>query len=290
LPSASPSLPSPPPPVPERLVGLWRRHFLQFTDGSIDRTTRVFWGQTKSLYVDIRIPLTRPKTIGRQSLMEFSVSELRLLAEQKGFAGHIVFRGEQCSWIRHIDYRPPTGRPDEARLRINGDTLYEDGDPTAVLGKTYQEVYYRESRADAVCVALKRNGAAQTHVDQARPRDAILILLNDWFLYAQSREDDLPPAETLRELVDRDIADRNKIHAYLDCEFSIGRIAAPNGPWKISLSTLPFRESHAVLRASRALNDGTTLQFCSRETKETTSWEIVESNISSAALAAMFDV
>ena len=57
------------PDVPEWLVGLWRRESIRFTDGTIDRTTRVFWGQTRSLCVDIRAPLARPEAMGRRSLL-----------------------------------------------------------------------------------------------------------------------------------------------------------------------------------------------------------------------------
>ena len=59
------------PPVPDRptapawLVGLWQRHEMLLPDGTADRTTRVFWGQTRSLYVDLRVPADRPTGEGR---------------------------------------------------------------------------------------------------------------------------------------------------------------------------------------------------------------------------------
>src|SRR5688572_2148781 len=100
------------PPVPDRLtapawlVGLWQRREMLLPDGSADRTTRVFWGQTRSLYVDIRVPANRPSGEGRRSLADYTPGEFRQLAEQKGFAGHIDVADSLCRWTRTIDYRP----------------------------------------------------------------------------------------------------------------------------------------------------------------------------------------
>jgi hypothetical protein len=276
------------PAVPDWLVGLWQRESLRFADGTTDRTTRVFWGQTSSLYVDIRVPADRPIGKDRKSLGEFTLCELRLMAEQKGFAGHITLNDGRCSWIRYMDYRPSTGRTDEGRLRLDGDILYEEGDPAAVLGKSYQEIYRRKSRAEDLCVALRRRAATSPESKRANERDAILILLDNWFLYALARQLELPPAETLGELVDQANGDREKIHGYLDCEYSLGQIRGLDRSWQVQLSTLPHREGAALFDLGHADGDDTTLVLTHANSKQASYWEIVESNISSDKLASMF--
>jgi hypothetical protein len=189
--SASPQL-SEQPPAPAWLTGLWQRREILLPDGTVDRTTRVFWGQTPSLYVDLRVPADRPPGAGRQSFADFSPDELLQLAAQKGFAGHIALDGSLCRWTRYLDYRPNNGRPDEGHLRLDGDRLYEEGDPTSVLGSAYRETYERIARGDRRSAALRAEGG----------REGVLVILDDHFLYARARQAPLPPAETLRELVE----------------------------------------------------------------------------------------
>ncbi|MGH6879816.1 MAG: hypothetical protein ACREFM_02765, partial [Hypericibacter sp.] len=229
--SASPfALSDDPPAAPEWLVGLWCRESIRFPDGSKDDTTRVCWGQTRRLYVDLRIPQDRPQAEGRRSFDDFSLTELHRLAEQKGFAGHITMADGLCSWVRYIDYRPDTGRSDAGRLRIEGDTLYEEGDPTSILASAYQEIYHRERHATRLCAALR---LVEHQPASATPdaTGAILIMIDDRFLFARPRQQSLPPAQTLRELVEAAGNDRALIHAYLDCEISLGGIAGSYRPW-----------------------------------------------------------
>src|SRR5919198_665992 len=112
-----------PPPAPEWLTGLWRRESIVYSDGTEDRSTGVLWGQTRSFYVDQRIPAGRPSARGRRCFDEFSHDELLLLADQMGFAGHIFLDGDLCTWIRSIDFQPNTGRADRGRLQLKGEVL-----------------------------------------------------------------------------------------------------------------------------------------------------------------------
>lgn len=271
-----------PPRAPDWLAGLWRRDAIVLPDGTEDRTTQVFWGQTHSLYVDLRIPTDRPQARGRRSFMEFDLDELRGLADQKGFAGHIVMDGEVCSWVRYIDYRPNTGRPDSGRLRLEGEILYEEGDPTSVLASAYREIYSRECRATRRSVALRRLSAA----GDAGHGDAVLVLIEDRFLFARDRAIALPAAETLRDLVVAAGEDRAKIYAYLDCEISLGGTEGGDA-WRVEASTLPFREGSPLLPRSavEATGDGAMLVMTGGDGVE--HWQIVESAIAPGELARL---
>lgn len=266
-----------PPRAPDWLAGLWRRDAIIFPDGTEDRTTRVFWGQTHSLYVDLRIPADRPQARGRRSFTDFTLDELFRLADQKGFAGHVVMDGDLCSWVRYIDYRPNTGRPDSGRLRLEGETLYEEGDPTSVLASAYREIYHRERQANRRSVALRR---------LSPDGDAVLVLIDDRFLFARGRSTELPAAETLRDLVLAAGEDRAKIHAYLDCEISSGGTEGGDA-WTIQSSTLPFREGRPLFPRSsvEAADEGGTLVVTGDDGAE--QWQIVESTMAPSELVQL---
>jgi hypothetical protein len=139
-----------PPPAPEWLTGIWRRESIVYSDGTEDRSTCVLWGQTRSRYVDLRIPADRPPARGRRSFDDFSEGELLLLAEQMGFAGHVVLKGDVCTWIRYIDYQPNTGRPDSGRLELNGDALHEREKRARFSAETITRSFIASTRRSGV--------------------------------------------------------------------------------------------------------------------------------------------
>ena len=200
-----------PPPAPEWLTGIWRRKSIVYSDGTEDRSTCVLWGQTRSRYVDLRIPADRPPARGRRSFDDFSEGELLLLAEQMGFAGHVVLKGDVCTWIRYIDFQPNTGRPDSGRLELNGDALHERGEASSVLGRDYHEIFHREHKAERCC-ALQSFAPTQGGVNEEGTARAVLILIDNHFLFAQARSEELPQGQSLRELVLAAGKDRSLIH------------------------------------------------------------------------------
>lgn len=283
------ALPDDPPAAPEWLVGLWCRESIRFPDGSKDETTRVHWGQSRRLYVDLRIPQDRPKTDGRQSFDDFSLTELQLLAEQKGFAGHVTMADGLCSWVRYIDYRPDTGRSDAGRLRIEGDTLYEEGDPNSILASAYQEIYHRERHATRLCAAMRLVEHQPVASGGLDATGAVLVMIDDRFLFARPRHQPLPPAQSLRELVEAAGNDRALIHAYLDCEISLGGLAGSYRPWIIAESTLPFREGTPLWGpcSARLSDDGR--QIVHESDRGRYLWRLVESTLPGEDLARLIN-
>ena len=275
-----------PPRAPDWLAGLWRREAIEFPDGTADRATRVLWGQTRTLYVDLRIPADRPSGRGRQSFEDFTDAELLRLADQKGFAGHILMNGDLCTWVRYIDYRPATGRPDSGRLRLEGETLYEEGDPTSVSASAYRETFRRERRADRRSVALRRILEVTEGKTAAASGDAVLLLIDNRFMFARGRAVELPMAETLRDLVLAAGADRAMIHAYLDCEISFGATDGGAGGM-VEASTLPFREGRHLLPRSRIEIADQPAMLTMTGDHGTTHWQIVESTMPRAELATL---
>jgi len=274
--------------APDWIAGLWRRDGILFPDGTADRSTRVLWGQTHTLYVDVRIPADRPRPRGRRSFDDYSLDELQQLSEQKGFAGHICLAGDVCSWIRYIDYRPSTGRPDSGRVWRDGDTLYEEGDPSSVLASAYRETYRRERTADRCAVALQSIDTDTDDPSRSDRAGAILVVIDDRFLFARPRSTKLPPAETLRELIVAAGENRELIYSYLDCEVSFGEIGQAGDGWTIACSTIPHREGRRLLARSAAAVGGPPDVLSLTNDAGTFRWRIVESTIGPAALVRLF--
>lgn len=240
------------PQAPDWLVGLWRRQSIELQDGTNDRTTRVFWGQTLNLFVDIRIPIGRPSRPGCLGFEDFTLEELTQLAEQRAFAGHVLVEDETCTWMRSIDYQPNTGRPDTGHLRLEGNLLHEEGGADTITAMDYHEIYRRDAGGVERRVALRLESSGGNLLGVRPPNDAILVVLDDHFMFARDRACQLEPAETMQELVQRADGDRATIEAYLDCEVSIGRIEPDDQAWRIELSTLPWREGERLFPQGQA--------------------------------------
>ncbi|MGF6177917.1 hypothetical protein ABIE33_006237, partial [Ensifer sp. 4252] len=272
-------------PVPEAAFGLWQRESIRFDDGSIDTTTRVFWAQTASHYIDIRIPAHRVD-VADADLGSLSVAELASLGEQKGFAGTTVSEGNRFSWHRSIDFRPGNGRPDTGIVKIEGDMLYEEGDPSGVLGVGYRETYRRRAHANDRRVALELMETTGEPIYVRPKTPTLLILLGDYFLFARGRSGQLPQAETLTELLVPSLNDAATLAKLLDCEISFGRIQSNKGFWIVELSTHPWRERHPLFELKGAEMAGGSLYLNHR--KGRTKWSVTDSNIELGCLARIF--
>lgn len=226
--------------VPLALCGLWRRVVLETPDAPPDSTTRVWWLQTPTLYVDLRVPAERKGVTSRTTLDAATNADLAALALQAGFAGQTWLDDALCRWRRDIDYQPPTGVPDEGRLRIDDGWIVEDG-----VHASYREVWQREDDSTGDWIARRwteRDGTTDARI-------CFLVAGGAWFLFARARSGPaLEQAPSLSELLARSAADRAARIALLDFEISLGRRDAGTAPrtWRIDVSTLPHREGEAL--------------------------------------------
>jgi hypothetical protein len=215
-------------PVPMWVRGLWRRRSIAWPDGRFDDTTIVYWLQTASAFADIRIPADRPDLRGLTAPP--TAEQIGFLARQGGFAGWTELNGDHCRWHRRIDFQPPSGVPDEGRLRWHDGVLIEEG-----VHEPYVEVWER--------VAV---GAGTVRIAPAAEADEILVVCGDAFLYAHDRRPPLPAADSLATLI-RAAADGAEAARLLECEISFGACARGAIPWEIQLSTIPARQGRALV-------------------------------------------
>ncbi len=214
------------------LTGCWTRSLLVQPGGSRDETTSVAWLQGPSLYIDLRQPAGRPDFSHIRSLTDLTAADCAWLATQQGFAGVLRQDGAFFEWVRALDYQPPAG-PDAGRLFWQGGVLVETG-----RYADYLEHWHRDEALPRLPCAAAQLSAAQDG------RCGMLIRLGDDFMLARGRQPDLPlTGTTLAECI-AGAATLQAAQALVNCEISQGRIR--DEVWRITRSTLPFRENAIV--------------------------------------------
>ena len=230
-------------PVPQHYLGVWQRTLLRSQAG-IDQSSHVYWLQTPVLHADIRIPANRPAFEGKKSLQDFSVPDLKLLAEQRGFAGETSVIGNSCLWLRRIDYQPPGYGHDIGNMEFNGTQILETG-----IASNYSEIWEQlpDSQGATCAFQFEEENSAYKF---AKPQSGVLVVCGDYFIFARDRATALPQSLSLETMLNERIFTRPELIELLDFEISFGRVAYGNIPWEIQLSTLPFREGNPLVTAS----------------------------------------
>ncbi|UZJ61681.1 hypothetical protein OKW98_08185 [Pseudomonas sp. KU26590] len=222
--------------VPNAYLGVWKRRLIQRRSGHSDSETAVYWLQTPRLFADLRIP-NHP--LPGLALEKLSDAQHLALSEQQGFAGVTQVDTDICQWHRNMDYQPVNGDEDIGRMHFEtSDCLIE-----TALDDSYYEIWDRLPRSVGVC-----RGQWLQAVDDPT-RQACLLLAGDYFLFAASRPEPLPPGPDLRTLLSHSES-REKTLSLLACELSFGQHSAGEAPWKIECSTLPANIGQVLLPAS----------------------------------------
>jgi hypothetical protein len=215
--------------VPAWLRGVWTREWIQEGKAK-SNTLDVHYLQTPTYFADVRIPRDRTRFPNAKSFADLTDQALRLLARQNGFTGLTTTTGSVATWNHDIQFQPSDGTPDRGRLQRNGPgRMHEHG-----LDGSYIEAWKSTSGGEGRFLVIR--------VEHAGRLLKTLVVVGDQFVYVRNRAIDLPAAESFEALIDSTKASRAQIEAYLDCEFSVGRVRGGSGPWEIEQSTLPWRE------------------------------------------------
>ncbi len=214
---------------PDWMRGTWTREWIQRSTGR-SSAFDVHYLQTPSLFGDVRFPVERPSYATASSFADLSDTQLRALAKQRGFTGRTLLTGMSSTWQHDIDFQPSDGDADVGRIERRGnDRMYE-----YALDSSYVESWRRTNDGDGLFLAIRVEAAG-------RPQQ-ILLVAGDDFMYVRNRDTDMPAAQSIDSLISTTHADRAQIIAWLNCEFSIGRVRGGPVPWEIRRSTLPWRE------------------------------------------------
>jgi hypothetical protein len=219
------------------LTGLWTRSLMAWPDGRRDTTTNVTWLQGESIFADLRQPPQNNGQFGHVTcLRDLTLADCEKLAAQQAFAGTFHTRDHAFEWLRRIDFQPPRATPDIGRLYWQDGILVEAG-----LKDEYIEHWHRDPLLPA------RPCAGLTLRDQQDGRWGCLLRTGNQFMYARGRLG-TPAGATLPQAV-ASATSLAAAQALLDFEISFGQAG---DSWRITRSTLPFRENTVLRHQSSA--------------------------------------
>ncbi|MEO8881052.1 MAG: hypothetical protein ABI446_11730 [Gemmatimonadaceae bacterium] len=257
--------------LPSWLPGVWRRAWIERRAARTDAFD-VHYFQTPSTFADIRIPRDRPSFAHAKSFEDLTDAELLALAKQRGFSGNTTVSVALATWHHEIDFQPPDTSADIGRLeRVDDSHMFEHA-----TDSSYVESWRKADSGESRFLVVR--------VERARRLDRTLIVVGDRFIYVRNRTRDLPPAESIDSLIVSTHASRAQIIAYLDCEFSVGRIHGASIPWQIERSTLPWRESRRLDFANEIVVDADSVAPRKPSRKR---WSTLMNSFSRAELLAI---
>jgi len=163
--------------VPPEYEGLWRRQGIWRSNGKSDTTTPVWWFQSSSFHIDLRIPADRPAVADAAALAQLPAEQQAIFARQSGFAGVTMVQANRAEWRPAIAFPAISDEIDAATMLFrDADHIREDG-----LDHSYYEEWYREPTGPMHGVRLK---AVQGDTI------AYLLISDRWMAWAVGRPGD----------------------------------------------------------------------------------------------------
>lgn len=206
--------------VPANYQGLWRRKGIWRNDGTSDLSTQVWWFQSASFHIDLRIPIDRPAVSSRAQVAHLPPALLARFGAQTGFAGKTVVAGERCDWHPEIAFPALSAELDAGWMRFDGaDAVHETG-----IDNSYKEDWVRV--ADGPLRGVRLDNVESGEV-------AYLLIGERWMAWA---------CGSAGYAYDAQAPD-----AGAWSEFTVLRAG---GGWRIVASTLPWLEGEEVPAAS----------------------------------------
>ena len=225
--------------IPDDLKGVWQRTLLQRgTDSGQPETDDATWVRrvlTGQWFVDIRLPAPSLQARRALPLTQLRVNELIALVDQQAHAGVVRFEhmaeGPLCTWLRRIDYQPPSQTPDAGWLMAQSeDELLEVG-----VHVDHNEFWQRLPGSQGRHIALA--GFHDDGLDNGRR----LLVSGQFIALARARPTPWPrgmmAGATLREVM---LHQPDRALDWLDCSVAFGHIE--EGACVIEHSTLPVED------------------------------------------------
>jgi hypothetical protein len=208
---------------PRRLLGGFRRKSITFCTGLTDETTIVYWFQSKTFTIDLRLPAGAGTG----------------LLDRQGWTGDTCWdqASRQLSWAIRRSYQPRNQWPEPASLSFIGNCILEFA-PSGAYVEDWRQQSTRGPLLGLRLLSLLDEASGQVH-----PMDGGLILAGEHAAYTQSRlpmvDDALQSAGSLEQALADGIASEQEIASY---EVS----AAMDGP-AITHSTQPERLGQTIV-------------------------------------------
>lgn len=219
--------------VPEWMLGHFRRRTISFADGRSDERTQVHWLQSRTFTIDLRLPDALPLPV--RALADYSLPELRTLANHEGWMADSLWRDGQLSWADGVSLQTHNRWPEPAILHRVGNCMIE----FAPSGAYVEDWRLQSTGGPLIGLRLLEEHDAET--DELLHQGGGLILCGEHAGWVHGRPQNLPQAPgTLRDRALAAMGDAATLAKLFDFETSLAKRDA-QGNYRIKLSTLPAR-------------------------------------------------
>lgn len=156
-------------PIPASLFGAFRRKSITFFNGLTDEKTIVYWFQSKTFTIDLRL----------------KSQDQTPLAERQGWIGQTIWDDatEQLSWeiSDHANFQNHVQWPEPAKLHTVGNCILEFSPSNAYVED------WRQQADQGLYLGLRIQNVIHINTQQDIALDGGLIICGHHMVYAQSR-------------------------------------------------------------------------------------------------------
>ncbi|ENW79799.1 hypothetical protein F909_02902 [Acinetobacter sp. ANC 3929] len=154
-------------PIPRYLLGCFRRKSISFFNGMTDEKTIVYWFQSKSFSIDLRLIDANQTTVH----------------DRQGWIGDTLWDSDRelLSWQVHQNYQNHIQWPEPAKLYPIGNSILEFSPSHAYVED------WRQQAQQGLLLGLRLFQMQHAATQQMIPMDGGLIITDQHIAYAQSR-------------------------------------------------------------------------------------------------------
>lgn len=223
--------------LPEYLLGAFRRKSISFANGLTDETTLVYWFQSKSFTIDLRLKSQNATPV----------------LERQGWVGNTLWDEQQqlLSWQITSNYQNHVQWPEPAKLYAIGNAILEFSPSHAYVED------WRQQAKRGLFLGLRLFKIDNLDLNTSYPADGGLIICDHFIAFARSRRPEIQQRLEMEKSLTEAFAQQDfTVQDIQDYEVSVSF-----GQQMIDLSTVTEQVgTHMELDHFTQLDDNTLVQ------------------------------
>jgi hypothetical protein len=227
--------------VPDWMLGCFRRRCISFANGESDNQTIVYWFQSRTFTIDLRLPLAAEQ-VRAAALEDYSADELAVLANYEGWVAACDWTDEKMSWHGGTALQTTNRWPEPAELRRIGNCMTEFAPSGA-----YVEDWRLQPSESGPLIGLRLVEEYDPETEQRFPRTGGLIICGDHAAWVLGRSGPMTDTDSsLPDMAASAVGDRERLQTLFDFETSVASGSLAQG-YTILHSTRPDRVGQPLL-------------------------------------------
>jgi hypothetical protein len=223
-------------------LGCFQRRSITFFDGREEGRTQVVWLQSHGATADFRRPPGTPSLADRRDLLALGPAELRLLARVEGGFARSRHDGALMHWTDWVSFQTHARWPEPGRLARVGGCLIELAPSGA-----YVEDWRLQPGVDGPLIGLHLLEERDARTGEVLHAGGGLIVCGRHAACVRGRPAPLPEGTRLEQTLAAAAGDAAALARIFSFDAAYGVAAAGSDDYRVTLSTLPWREGEPVL-------------------------------------------